>query len=487
MKPMNLLVIMADELSVRTLGCYGHPMVKTPNIDRLAASGARFASAYTNSPICTAARASFATGRYVHEIGCWDNASPYTGEPTGWGHRLQAEGHRVTSIGKLHYRNINDPTGFDEQILPMHARDGGVGSVLGSIRDELIVQKADKLAREIGPGETSYSNYDLDIAEKACSWLENEAEQYCDGRKPWMTFVSFVSPHFPLMAPKKYFEMYPTDAVPMPKAHALDGRPRHPWIEAYRKYVPSDSFFDDEKRRVAIASYFGLCTFLDDLVGHVLESLDRSGLAESTRVVFASDHGENLGARGTWGKGTMYEESAAVPLMMAGPDVEAGAVVETPVSLLDFYPTILESVGVAPDDNDKTRTGRSLYEIARAPFDPERAVFSEYHASGAETAAYLIRKGKKKFIYYVGYPPELYDLETDPEEQDDLAGKPGREAVIREFESDLRVFIDPIEVDARAKRDQAALIERLGGRDHVIETAKIGATPTPGDYADDGY
>ncbi len=487
MEPMNLLVIMADELSVKTLGCYGHEVVKTPNIDRLAASGIRFTSAYTNSPICTAARASFATGRYVHEIGYWDNASPYTGEPTGWGHRLQNKGHRVTSIGKLHYRNATDPTGFDEQIVPMHARDGGVGSLLGSIRDELIVQKADKLALEIGPGETSYTNYDLDITENAFSWLEKEAGTYSDARKPWMTFVSFVSPHFPLMAPKKYFDMYPTDAVPMPKAHALDGRPRHPWIEAFRKYVPSDSFFDDERRRVAIASYFGLCTFLDDLVGRVLESLEKAGLAGSTRVIFTSDHGENLGARGTWGKGTMYQESAAVPLIMAGSDLEAGVVVETPVSLLDFYPTILESVGVALNEEDEARKGRSLYEITRASYDPERVVFSEYHASGAETAAYLIRRGEKKYIHYVDYPPELYDLAADPEEQDDLAGKPESVEIIAEFEGVLRAILDPEEVDARAKRDQAALIERLGGRAHVIETAGIGATPTPGNYGDDGY
>lgn len=487
MEPLNFVFIMSDEHNARTLGCCGHEIVKTPHIDALAASGTRFTAAYTNCPICVPARASFATGRYVHEIGCWDNASPYTGEPTGWGHRLQAEGRRVTSIGKLHYRNTTDPTGFDEQIVPMHARDGGVGSVLGSIRDELIVQKADKLAREIGPGETSYTNYDLDIAENACAWIENEAEKHGASRKPWMTFVSFVSPHFPLMAPKKYFDMYPTDSVPMPKAHALDGRPRHPWIEAYRRYVPSDSFFDDERRRVAIASYFGLCTFLDDLVGRVLESLARAGLAGSTRVIFASDHGENLGARGTWGKGTMYEESAAVPLMMAGPDIEAGAVVETPVSLLDFYPTILESVGVAPDEEDNTRAGRSLYEIACAPYDAERVVFSEYHASGAETAAYLIRKGKKKYIHYVGYPPELYDLEADPEEQDDLAGKPESEASVRELEGALRDILDPEEMDARAKRDQAALIERLGGRARVIENAQIGATPTPGNYGDDGY
>ena len=289
------------------------------------------------------------------------------------------------------------------------------------------------------------------------------------------------------MAPQAYFDMYPTDSVPMPKAHALDGRPRHPWIEAYRKYVPSDSFFDDEKRRVAIASYFGLCTFLDDQVGRVLESLERAGLADSTRIFFASDHGENLGARGTWGKGTMYEESAAVPLMMAGPDIEAGAVAQTPVSLLDFYPTILESVGVAPDDEDKNRAGRSLYQIARAPYDAERFVFSEYHASGAETAAYLIRKGGMKYIHYVDYPPELYDLETDPEEQNDVAGKSGSKPIINDLEGALREILDPKEVDARAKRDQAALIERLGGRAHVIETAKTGATPTPGDCADDGY
>ncbi len=480
MKPMNLLLIMADELSVRALGCYGHPMVKTPHIDRLAAAGVRFTGAYTNSPICIPARASLATGRYVHEIGHWDNASPYAGDPPGWGHRLQAAGVRVMSIGKLHYRNASDPTGFDEQIVPMHVREN-VGKALGSIRDELIVQKADKLAREIGPGETSYSNYDLDIAERACAWLEEE------GRRrdaPWMTFVSFVSPHFPLMAPQEYFDMYPPESVPAPKPHALDGRPRHPWIEAYRKYVPSDDFFDDEKRRVAIASYFGLCTFVDAQIGRVLESLERAGLAGDTRVLFASDHGENLGARGTWGKGTMYQESAGVPLVMAGPDVGAGKVVETPVSLVDFHPTILASFGLAPEAG---LPGRSLYETARAPYDPERVVFSEYHASGAETAAYLVRKGRMKYVHYVDYPPELYDLESDPEEQNDLAGAPAFSDVCAELEAALRAILDPEETDARAKREQAALVARLGGREHVIRTGTGGATPTPGHYADDGY
>ncbi|HBK81101.1 MAG TPA: sulfatase [Nitrospinae bacterium] len=484
MEPMNLLVIMGDEHSNKALGCYGHPLVKTPALDRLAAGGARFENAYTNSPICTSARAGFATGRYIHEIGSWDNACPYTGEVPGWGHRLQANGNPVISIGKLHYRNATDPTGFDEQILPMHVRDG-VGSLTGSIRDKLPVQKASKLAGEIGPGETSYSNYDLDITETSCHWLEHDAPN--GAGRPWMTFVSMVSPHFPLKAPAEFFEMYPLDRIPLPKSHAMDGRPRHPWIEAFREAVPSDDYFDDEKRRIAIAAYFGLCTFLDRNIGGVLESLEKSGLAESTRVIYLSDHGENLGARGTWGNGTMYEESAAVPLIMSGPGIPAGKVVSTPVSLVDIYPTILEAAGVEPGADDAALPGSSLFGIAVREDDGQRAVFSEYHASGAETASYMLRNGRFKYIHYVDFPPELFDLEADPEELNDLAQSPEHGPILREMEASLRGLVNPEEVDRIAKRDQAALIERHGGREAVLNMGISGATPTPGNYADDDY
>jgi choline-sulfatase len=486
MKPMNLMIIMDDEHSQMTMGCYGHPIVKTPNLDRLAASGTRFENVYTNCPICTPARASFATGKYVHEIGYWDNATPYDGRVPGWGHRLQESGVRNISIGKLHYRNETDPTGIDEQIIPMHARDGGVGDILGSIRDELPVRESSKsLAVQIGAGETSYSNYDLDITERACQWLENEAAQY--GERPWMLYVSFVSPHYPLIAPQEFFEMYPPEEMPLPKPHATDGRPLHPWIEAFRICLPSDDPFDDEKRRIAIASYFGLCSFVDRNVGLVLTSLEEAGLADSTRVIFASDHGESLGSRGMWGKGTMYEEAAAVPLIISGPDIPAGKVVTTPVSLADFYPTILESVGVALNEDDKTRPGRSLYEIAAEPDDSERTVFSEYHAAGAKTAAYMLRRGKYKYIHYVDFRPELFDLEADPEELNDLAPGADYGETLKEFEAALREIVDPEAVDLRAKADQAALIERHGGREAVMNWGHGGATPTPGDYHDDEY
>lgn len=480
---MNLLFIMSDEHSVKASGCYGHPIVKTPNIDRLAASGTRFVNAYTNCPICTPARAGFATGRYIHQIGNWDNAHPYTGEVPGWGHRLQDNCVPVISIGKLHYRNETDPTGFDEQVVPMHVRDG-VGSLPGSVRDPLPVQGAKALAREIGPGPSSYSNYDLDITEKACHWLENVAPMQSD--KPWMTFVSMVSPHFPMMAPQAFYDMYPVDEIPMPKMHPAREGERHPWIDAFRNCIDSDHYFDDEKRRIAIASYFGLCTFLDHNIGLVLKSLEKSGLADSTRIIYVSDHGENLGARGTWGKGTMYEESAAIPLIMTGPDVPEGKVVSTPVSLADFYPTILEAMGVEPNESDSDLPGASLYGFAQEPDELERAVFSEYHAAGADTASYMIRRGNFKYIHYVNYAPELFDLEADPEELNDLSLNPAHQSTLKEMEAELRRILDPEEVDRRAKADQAALVERHGGREVIMNTP-AGATPTPGKYADDGY
>ena len=132
----NVLFIMSDEHQQKSSGCYGHPFVKTPTIDALAASGTRFTNAYTNSPICVPARASFATGRYVHDIGYWDNAHAYEGRVEGWGHALQKAGMQCLSIGKLHYRSESDPTGFNEQIVPLHIVDG-TGAIGGSVKQPL--------------------------------------------------------------------------------------------------------------------------------------------------------------------------------------------------------------------------------------------------------------------------------------------------------------------------------------------------------------
>ena len=477
MEPKNLVFVMSDEHNAAFMGASGHGTVRTPHLDRLAASGSLFENAYTNCPICVPARASFATGRYVHDCGYWDNAHPYDGAVPGWGHRLMEQGHRVVSIGKLHYRDTNDPNGFDEEIAPLHVV-GGVGDLGGLIRDDMPERKAARrFARDIGRGESSYTGYDRRIAAEAVRWLEEETPKYAG--RPWVLFVSFVCPHFPLIAPPEFYDLYPEAEVPWPELYGEVDRPTHPYYGAMRACINYDGYFDEEGVRKAVAGYLGLCSFLDDNIGKVLAAVERTGLGEDTRIIYTSDHGEALGKRGLWGKSTMFEESVAVPLIMAGPDIQAGARVETLVSLVDCHPTILDCVGAARSPDDSNLPGRSLFEIAGGT-DADRAVFSEYHAAASMAANYMLREGRYKLVAFVGMEPELFDLEADPDETRNLAGEPGYAKVLARLEARLLAICDPEAADARARADQAATIAKHGGREAILKRGDFGYSPAPG-------
>ncbi len=481
MTPTNLIVILSDEHNKRVTGCYGHPLIKTPNLDKLAARGTRFTSAYTNCPICVPARASFATGQYVHKHRCWDNAIAYEGKPPTWGHRLMEQGHRVTSIGKLHYVDSDARrNGFDEEILPLHIVNG-VGDLLGLIRDELPVRVgARKLGPEAGPGESEYTKYDRDIAAHTQQWLTHEAPKY--GTKPWVLYVGFVCPHFPLIAPPQFYDMYPHADVPWPLMYDHHERPRHPFTDAMRKSQCFDEAFDAPMVRRAIAAYFGLTSFLDDNVGKILATLEATGLAANTRVLYSSDHGDNLGTRGMWGKSTMYEESAGIPMILAGPEVPQGNVCDVPVTLADAFQTLVEGAGAKVDASDRELPGHSLIDIAQGHV-PARTILSEYHAAGAMTGAYMIRHGKYKYIHYAGLPPMLFDLAADPHERNDLGRDPGSAAVISECEAALRKVVDPEAVDKLAKADQTAKIAAVGGKEAILKRGTFRYSPPPGSQA----
>lgn len=476
-EPTNLLILMDDEHSSKVLGCYGHPLVKTPHLDRLAAGGTLFRRGYTNSPICVPARASIATGCHVHETRCWDNAIAYDGRMRSWTHRMQQTGHRVVSVGKLHYRDANDLAGFDRQIVPMHIANGR-GDTHGLVRDPPPVRaQGRKFAEEIGPGDSAYIQYDKRIAGEACRWLKEEGAR---GQRPWVLFVSFIAPHFPLIAPPEHYALYNPEDIPMPKQRCDAFSQTHPWWQAFEhSFVFDRSFKSDQDRRIAIASYFALCSFVDAQIGRILDTLSAAGLESSTRILYFSDHGENLGARRLWGKSTMYEESAAVPMIMSGPDLPRGKRCDTPVSHVDLYPTVLDAVGVAPDAGDRSLPGSSLLGIASEPDRTERVVLSQYHAAGSISGAYMLRHGSYKYIHYAGYTPELYDLNGDPEELENLAGSPSHFRVLDECESLLREHLDPEVVDRLAKADQRKLIEQYGGRDAVLESRGIHGTPAP--------
>lgn len=477
---MNVLYIMSDQHQQKAAGCYGHPFVKTPNIDRLAATGTRFASAYTNSPICVPARATLATGRYVHETRYWDNAQAYDGRVKSWHHMLQDRGLGAVSIGKLHFRKEDDPTGFTRQVIPMHIVDG-IGDLTGSVKRPMAAPlKQSKVATQIGPGESPYTKYDREIAERSCDWLRQEAGRH-KGR-PWVLFCSFVCPHPPHIAPPDFYELYPVERMPTPKLSDPDA-PVHPWIALQQRNRNHDDFLTEETRRVLMASYFGCTSFLDDNVGKVLDCLEECGLGDDTVVIYTSDHGENLGTRRLWGKSNMYEEANAVPMILSGPGVPAGKVSTTAVTLADIAPTILDAVELGETARAEGLPGRSLLEIAAGEDDPERIAFSEYFAAAADRATFMIRRGAYKYIHYVGYEPELFDLESDPEEIDNLATNPAYRSRVDEYEGSLRAMVDPDAVDEQAYRDQAALVKKHGGRDAVLARGSIQGTPAPGEEA----
>ena len=354
MKPANLLFIISDQHQGAAMGCAGHPLVQTPNLDRLAAAGTRFSNAYTNCAICVPARASLATGQYVHQIGNWDNGFPYDGSAPSWGHQLSEQGIIADSIGKLHFRSADDDNGFRREIEPLHVVEG-IGDPASGIRDGSIRRDWRPGIDEAGPADSTYQQYDIRNRDNAIRWLRAHA----DDEQPWALFLSFVTPHPPWFAPSESYALYPHEQISMPHQWQAEDWPRHPAYEYMRRFFSSERPFPEATIRRLNAVYYGICTFLDQQIGRVLAALDDLNLRDSTRIIYTSDHGEHIGARGIYGKFTMYEEASNIPSSWPA-RCATRKVVDTPISLIDCYPTILDAVGCeAPDDGIDDRAAHS--------------------------------------------------------------------------------------------------------------------------------
>ena len=477
MQPTNLLFILSDQHQAAAMGCAGHPLVQTPNLDRLAASGTRFTNAYTNCAVCVPARAALATGRYVHQLGNWDNGLPYDGDVPSWGHRLNDAGYQVDSIGKLHFRSAEDDNGFTHEIEPLHVVEG-VGDPAGGIRDGSLIRNWRRGIEGAGPADSTYQQYDIRNRENAIRWLG----QHADDVKPWALFLSFVTPHPPFLSPLETYNLYPHEDITMPPQWRESEWPQHPAYQYMRRFFGFEHAFDEAILRRLHATYYGICTFLDDQIGQVLAALDALNLRDSTRIIYTSDHGEQLGARGVIGKFTMYEEASAIPFILSGPDVPAGKVADTPVSLIDCYPTVLDALGCPQPHADAELPGASLWEFAAAE-DRDRTIFAEYHAIASNNAYYMLRDRRYKYIYHVDARPQLFDLTHDPDELHDLAINPSKytRVLLGDYETQLRAVLDPEAVDQRAKADQRRRIESLGGREAVVARGAFVNSPVPGE------
>jgi choline-sulfatase len=309
MRAANLILFQSDNHNRAVTGCYGHRIVRTPSIDRIAASGVRFAHAYCTSPLCCPARASLATGRYPHETGYWDNAIAYDGRVPSWMHRLRAAGRTVVAVGKLHFRSADDDNGFTEEIEPMHLHEGkgAVKNLLRGYGEEPAKEDGsfwNLYMKRSGPGSTHYQDYDRRITARAIEWLGRHARTL---REPWVLYVSYISPHPPFTVPQRLYDLYPEEAMPLPVAFRPGERPEHPAAEYLRRMDGMLDMTDEAALRRIAAGYFGLITHMDEQIGEVLRAAEQLGVLADTRIAYTSDHGELFGAQGIFGKKNLYE------------------------------------------------------------------------------------------------------------------------------------------------------------------------------------
>ncbi|MGN0483138.1 MAG: sulfatase-like hydrolase/transferase [Lachnospiraceae bacterium] len=476
MQKANTLIIFCDQHNAKVTGCYGNRIVKTPNIDRLAARGTLFKNAYTSNPICVPARASFATGEYASTHRYWDNCHAFAGEITSWGKRLMNAGVDVTTIGKLHYKDDSDKT-FPGQRIPMNITKG-LGDPLTAIRT-LEGTKSNVSINQLknaGEGEADYVKYDRRVAKEAVKYLKKEA---VDSRKPWCLFVGFTTPHNPYLVPSEYINQYKPFSQFSVSKEWHDDSSLHPLIREYRhKKRLDEGLLSDEEIQKATAAYYGMVSFMDDMVGVVLSALKESGLEKNTRVIYLDDHGDCAGSHGLFFKGNMYEESVRIPMIVAGPDIPEGKKVDTPTSIVDIYPTLLAFYDLKKDEREKGLPGISLIDTIEGKVKENRTIYSEYFSVGYAHSVFMIRKNQYKLVYYVGHDVcQLFDLENDPDEKNDLGRNSAYKNQIKELKEELYKIENPEKLDEESLKDQEIMVKERGGIEHILASRGSGCVP----------
>ncbi|HJN29701.1 MAG TPA: sulfatase-like hydrolase/transferase [Candidatus Latescibacteria bacterium] len=459
----NILLIMTDEHAPMYSSTYGHPLVQTPSMDQLADEGATFDNAYCNSPLCLPSRMSFMTGRYIHRIGAYDNASPLPSDTVTWAHMLRAVGYDVTLSGKQHFCGPDQLHGFHTQLArDLHAemwtKDGMLRGTADWSKGTPPAAKPWGGVAAAGPGTTTEIEVDDLVEERAIEYLRDPARK----DQPWALNASFIAPHFPLVVPERYFNLYPLDQIDVPEIPEGHLENQHPVHQRMRSMFGAVDFPAEQVRR-ARAGYYGLITYLDEKIGRLLQVLEETGQRENTVVVHFSDHGEMNGEHGMWRKSSMYEASSRVPLQIRWPGrIEGGQRIGGAVSLVDLVATVVDVAGaqsVVPLD------GNSLMGLMQGRSGGWKdEVFCEYLAHGVQRPTAMLRTGRYKFNYSLGDAPELYDITADPNEFNDLAASAEHASIVTRLQQRLLSQWNPvaIETDVLRSQQERLLIERAG-------------------------
>lgn len=457
----NVVVFVSDEHAARYTGCYDHDVVETPNIDQIADRGAQFSRTYCPSPICVPSRLSFLTGQYPHQIGGWDNGATLPAAADTWGDRLDSYETVLCGRGDNVGDGCRDRAGFDRRLLddPERWKNHLEPDAPSREISESNRRSSRSHVTDCGVDEDHWHlAYDRTVARYAADFITRRGPD----ESPWLLYVGTMNPHFPLRAPNRLRSRYDSEDLDLAATHDEPIADQHSFIQQIRRRFRNDTPLDETVERRALASYYALITFVDELVGQVYEAVDASGQVDDTVFCYTSDHGEMAGHHGHWQKHCLYDPATRVPLVLSGPGVPRTSV-EMNSSLVDLAPTWVDVAGQDPADE---LPGESLLRLAQSAAantgetrssprdDAGRSVLSEYHAMGSTAGAYMLARGDYKYVHYVDHDPQLFDIAADPNETTDLIDRPEYVEVRERLDAELRSLLDPQAVDADAKADQ---------------------------------
>ena len=461
-KAPNILLIMADQLAPQFTGAYGHPVVKTPHMDALAARGMRFDSAYCNSPLCAPSRFSFMAGQHITSICAYDNASEFPSSVPTFAHYLRQMGYRTSLSGKMHFVGPDQLHGFEERVTTDVYPSDFAWTPDWEQPDERIDKWYHNMesVKEAGVAATTFQ---LEFDEEVAFFARRKLMDYaCHSATPFCMVASFIHPHDPYVARPEFFNLYSPDEIDMPanrfaydeqddfSKRLMDG------MEASTKPAT-----DDEIRNARHA-YYANVSYFDSKIGELVRTLDEIGELDNTIIIITADHGDMLGERDLWYKMNFFEHSGRVPMIMAGPGIAQGQI-DTPCSLVDILPTMVDiasSTGTAKPVYGQPIDGRSLWPMAQTGTGDDGDAIGEYCAEMTGDPVYMIRRGAYKYIHCDGDAPLLFDIKNDPRELVNLATDPAYHDLSTAFAEEVTTRWDSAKIkqDVIAKQKQRTAV-----------------------------
>ncbi len=436
----NILFLMMDQQAASALSAYGGTTARTPNIQRLADRGVVFENAYTNFPVCAPSRFSMMSGQLASRIGCYDNAAEFRASIPTIAHYLRILGYRTTLCGKMHFIGPDQLHGYEERLTPeIYSADFRTLPQWDGTDDDFATDAREALV-EAGPvSRTVQMDYDEEVGFQAVQTLFDLARSD-DSRKFFLT-VSFTHPHEPFLCRHEHWDRYVDHEIVLPHVGEvadsdLDEHSRR--ILRHYSLLPAPGITDQHVRN-ARRAYYGSMSYVDDMIGRILGTLEETGLADETVIVLASDHGEMLGERGMWFKKVFFENAVRVPLILCGPGFEPGRV-RGNVSLVDLLPTFVDIADPSASlEPVQPFFGNSIIPLVQGTVrDWPDTVFSEMTCEGVVEPVMMVKRGHHKYIYSASVPPLLFNLVDDPHEMENLAGQ----ARVAGFERELRALAD---------------------------------------------